>query len=52
MNPQLYDQLICDKTRKSIEWEQMLLGKLDSSMEKKETGLLSYTVHKNKLKMD
>ena len=30
----------------------MALGKLDSYMQKNETGPLSYTVHKNKLKMD
>ena len=30
----------------------MVLGKLDSDMQKNEPGLLSYTIHKNKLKMD
>ena len=30
----------------------MVLGELDSNMQKNETGLLSYTTHKNKLKMD
>ena len=30
----------------------MVLGKLDSHMQKSNTGLLSYTLHKNKLKMD
>ena len=30
----------------------MVLGKLDSCMQKNETGLLSYTIYKNKLKMD
>ena len=30
----------------------MVLGKLDSDMQKNEPGLLSYTVHKNKLKID
>jgi len=29
----------------------MVLGKLDSHMQKNETGPLSYTIHKNKLKM-
>ena len=31
---------------------QMVLGKLDSDMQKNEPGTLSYTIHKNKLKMD
>ena len=30
----------------------MMLGKLDSHMQKNETGPLSYTIHKNRLKMD
>ena len=30
----------------------MVLGKLDSYMQKNETGPLSYAIHKNKLKMD
>ena len=30
----------------------MVLGKLDSDMQKNEPGPLSYTIHKNKLKMD
>ena len=29
----------------------MVLGKLDSDMQKNEPGPLSYTIHKNKLKM-
>lgn len=29
-----------------------VLGKLDNHMQKNETGPLSYTVHKNQLKMD
>ena len=32
--------------------QQMVLGKLDSDMQKNETGQVSYTIHKNKLKMD
>ena len=32
--------------------QQMVLGKLDSNMQKNETRPLSYTIHKNKLKMD
>ena len=30
----------------------MVLGKLDSDMQKNEPGPLSYTIHKNKLKMN
>ena len=30
----------------------MVLGELDSNMQKIETRLLSHTIHKNKLKMD
>ena len=30
----------------------MVLGKLDSNMQKNEPGPLSYMIHKNKLKMD
>ena len=30
----------------------MVLGKLNSHMQKHETGPLSYTVHNNQLKMD
>ena len=32
--------------------QQMVLGKLDSDMQKNETGPLSYTIHKNKFKVD
>ena len=32
--------------------QQMVLGKLDSNMQKNEPGSLCYTIHKNKLKMD
>jgi len=35
---------------KRLSLQQMVLGKLD--MLKNETGSLSYTIHKNKLKMD
>ena len=31
---------------------QMVLGELDSNMQKDDTRPLSYTIHKNKLKMD
>ena len=30
----------------------MVLGKLDSNIQKNETGPLCYTIHKNKFKMD
>ena len=36
--------------KKSLQ--QMVLGKLDSDMQKTETGPLYYTIHKNKFKMD
>ena len=32
--------------------QQMVLGKLDSDVQKNESGPLSYAIHKNKLKMD
>ena len=32
--------------------QQMVLGEVDSNMQKSETRPLSYTIHKNKLKMD
>ena len=41
MNPQLYGQLIFDKAGKNIQWENdsfLVLGILDSNMEKNETG--------------
>ena len=57
MDPQMYGQLIFDKSGKNIHWnkqslQQVVLGKLDRDMQKKEHGPLSYTIHKNKLKMD
>ena len=53
----MYGQLIFDKAEKNIQWnreslQQVVLGKLDSDMQKNEPGPLSYTIHKNKLKMD
>ena len=35
-----------------LSLQQMVLGKLDSDMQKNEHGPLSYTIHKNKFKMD
>ena len=32
--------------------QQMLLGDLDSNVQKNETGSPTYAIHKNKLKMD
>ena len=58
MDAQTYSQLIFDKAGKHIQWkkrqsrQQMVLGKLDSNMQKNEPGTLSYTIHKNKLKMN
>ena len=37
--------------RKGQFLQQMVLGKLDSDNEKRETGVLSSTIHKNKFKM-
>ena len=57
MDPQTYSQLIFDKAGKNIQWnrqspQQMVLGKLDSDMQKIELGPLSYTIHTKKFKMD
>ena len=52
----MYSQLIFDKAGKSIQWKKVssakVLGELDSDVQKNETRQLSYTIHKNKLKMD
>ena len=53
----MYGQLIFDKAGKNIQWnrqslQQVVLGKLDSNMQKNKLGPLSYTTNKNKLKMD
>ena len=57
MDSQIYGQLIFDKAGKNIQWnkeflQQVVLGKLDSNVQKNEPGPLSYSIHKNKLKMD
>ena len=56
-DPQTYSQLIFDKAgkkeypmEKRQSLQQVVLGKLDSDMQKNEPGPLSYTIHKNKLK--
>ena len=56
MNPKLYGRLILNIVGKNIQWEkeslqQMVLGKLDSNMQKNDNGSLSNTVHKNKFKI-
>ena len=53
INPCLYGQLIYnkgDKMGKRQSLQKIVLGKLDSYIQKNETGPLSYTIHK-KLKM-
>ena len=57
MDPQTYGQLIFDKAGKNIQWnkeslQQVVLGKLDSDMQKNEPGQLPYTIQKCILKMD
>ena len=58
MDPQLYGQLIFDKAGKNTQWkkdsvsDKWCWGKLDSHMQKNETGAFPYTIHKNSLKMD
>ena len=57
MDPQLYGQLIYDKQErmsngKKDSLQQMVLEKVDSNMQKNENGPLSYTIHKDKIKMD
>jgi len=37
--------------KKRLSLQQMVLGKLDSHMQKNETGPYPYTTHKNRLKM-
>ena len=58
MDPQTNGQLIFDKAGKNIQWtkdrlslQQVVVGKLDSDMQKNEPGPLSYIIHKNKRKM-
>ena len=37
---------------KRLSLQQMMLGKLDSNMQKNKPEPFSYTIHKNKFKMD
>ena len=50
VNSSLTKQERVSNGKKSLP--QMMLGKLDSNMQKNETRPLSYTIHKNKFKMD
>ena len=57
INSSLYGQLIFDKGGRSIKWSKnslfnKWLGDLDSYMQKNETRPPTYTIHKNKIKMD
>ena len=58
VDPQLYGQLIFDKAGKTIHWKKDSLfnkwcwGKFDSHVQKNEIRPLSYTIHKDKFKMD
>lgn len=48
INPYIYSQLIIKKGAKNTQWgKNSVLRKLDSHMEKNETGPLSHTIHKN-----
>lgn len=54
MGPQLNGQLIFDKSGKNVQWKKdnlfnNVLRKLDSHMQKNETGPFPYTTHKNRL---
>ena len=51
-NPCIYGQLIFDNKAKNTMEKEMLQGKVDGHMQRNETGPLSYTTHKNELKMD
>ena len=58
MDPQLHGQLIFKKAGKNVQWgqiqslQQMVLGRLDSHVQKSETGPFPYTTDKSSLKMD
>ena len=55
--PSILWSLIFNKVGKNIQYkkksfQQTVLGKLGRNMQKNETGTFSYSIHKNKLKMD
>ena len=57
INPWMYRYLSFDKGGKNIQWGKtassiMVLGKIDSYMEKNEIRTLPNTIHNDKLKMD
>ena len=57
MDPQLYGQLIFNKTGKNIQWKKdsfstNRVGKARKHTQKNETGPVCNTIHKNKFKMD
>ena len=57
INSSLYGQLIFDKGGRSKKWsrkplQQMVLGDLDSYVQKNETRSPTYAIHENKLKRD
>ena len=60
INSCLYDQLIFDTSGKSLQWRKDSLfnewfwetGLIHTKKKKKETRPPTYTIHKNKLKMD
>ena len=58
MNPSYYGQLIFNNGDNSIKWSKnsffnkMVLGELDSYIQKKENQSPTYTIHKNKFKVD
>ena len=58
INLSLYGQLIFDKGGRSIKWSKnslfnkWVLGELDSYMQKNENRSPTYSIHKNKFKVD
>ena len=57
INPHIYGEMLLNKDAKSTQGgkrqslQQIVWGKLNIHMQKNETGLLSYTTHKNQLKI-
>lgn len=48
----IFDKVEKNRQRERQSLQQMVLGKLDSYIQKNDPRLLSYTIHKNKLKVD